>query len=75
MKFSNVSILSTHSSFLDGYPFGQNKDVADGLYNETLSAGICLSVYLSVCQVFVCPFIFLFVRYLFVRFSGICTVT
>ena len=44
VKFSNVSILSTHSSFLDGYPFGQNKDVADGLYNETLSAGICLFV-------------------------------
>ncbi|KAL5272731.1 hypothetical protein ACHWQZ_G000804 [Mnemiopsis leidyi] len=40
VKFSNVSILSTQSSFLDGYPFGQNKDVADGLYSETLSAGV-----------------------------------
>jgi len=40
VKFSNVSILATQSSFLDGFPFGQNKDVADGLYNEKLSSGI-----------------------------------
>jgi hypothetical protein len=39
VKFSNVSILATKSSFLDGYPFAQSKDVADGLYNETLSTG------------------------------------
>ena len=39
VKFSNVSILATQSSFLDGFPFGQNKDVADGLWNETLSTG------------------------------------
>lgn len=40
VKYTNVSIVSTHSSFMDGYPFAQNKDVADGLYNETLSTGI-----------------------------------
>jgi len=46
VKYSNVTIVSTHSSFLEGYPFSQNKDVADGLYNETLSWGIPI-VYVS----------------------------
>ena len=46
VKYSNVSIVSTHSSFLEGYPFAQNKDVADGLYNEALSSGIPI-IYVS----------------------------
>ena len=46
VKYSNVSIVSTHSSFLEGYPFAQNKDVADGLYNETICTGIPI-IYVS----------------------------
>jgi len=40
VKYSNVSILATKSSFLTGYPFGQNKDVADGKWDEALSTGV-----------------------------------
>lgn len=40
VKYSNFSVLSTQSSFLAGYSFGQNHDVADGLYEEYLSTGI-----------------------------------
>jgi len=39
VKYSNVSIVATHSSFLAGYPFAQSKDVADGLFNETFGTG------------------------------------
>ena len=40
VKYCNITIVSTHSLFLDGYPFALNKDVADGLYNETTSTGV-----------------------------------
>jgi len=40
VKYSNVSVVATHSHFLDGFPFAQSKDVADGLYNQTFGTGV-----------------------------------
>ena len=39
VKYSNTTIVATTSALLEGYPFAQNKDTADGKYEEMLGTG------------------------------------